>query len=151
MGLLQRDAGVDLVVLARDRERARTGRAASGAASPAQSGKEVGQIDVVEGELPAAVFLLPVGRRAEVLPRLVGAAQAVVGGALLGVFQGLVGFPDFLEFLLGIGLLGDVGVILAGELAVRLLDVVGARRAPDAERAVIVLVFNTPGKDSGWR
>ena len=38
------------------------------------------------------------------------AAQLVVGGALLGVFQDFIGLLNLLEALLGIGFLADVGV-----------------------------------------
>ena len=84
---------------------------------------------------------LPARRRAEVLPRAV-LPEAVVGGPLLLVAQGGVGFAYFLELLLGVGFLGDVGVILACELAVGLLDFILAGAARHAEGLVVVLVFH---------
>ena len=90
-------------------------------------------------ELEAGV---PVRRRLELLAGLPVAAHLVVGGALLRVLQDLVGLVDLLEARLGVGHLADVGVVLAGELAVGLLDVVLRRAARDAERLVVVLVLH---------
>src|SRR5260370_37033864 len=70
------------------------------------------------------------------------AAQPIVGGALLRILEGFVGFADFLEFLLGAGLLGNVRMVLPRELPVRLLDFLGAGLAVDAHHAVVVLVFH---------
>src|SRR5712671_6466427 len=64
------------------------------------------------------------------------------GGAFLRILERLVGFADFLEFFLGAGLLGNVRMILPRELAVRLLDVLGARLAVDAHHRVVVFVFH---------
>ena len=52
-----------------------------------------------------------------------GVAEAVVGGALLVVLEDVVGFAQFLEFLLRrrVAVIA-VGVILHGELAVHLLE-----------------------------
>ena len=64
-------------------------------------------------------------------------AVAIVGGALLRIAQDVVRLRDLLELLLGLlGAPVAVGVPLHGELAVGLLDVVVARIARDAERAV---------------
>ena len=65
---------------------------------------------------------VPVGRRAEVLARLVAAAQGVIGGALLGVGKDRVGLVDLLHPRLGAGLLRQVRVMLARQLAIGLLD-----------------------------
>ena len=70
------------------------------------------------------------------------AAEAVVSGALFLVAQGLVSLGHVLKFLLGVLLLGDVRVVLARELAVRLLDLLVARTAFDAEYLVVVLVLH---------
>ena len=45
-------------------------------------------------------------------------AEAVIGGALLRVLQHVIGFVDFLEFVLGRLVAGiGIGMILLGELA----------------------------------
>src|SRR5581483_961307 len=97
-----------------------------------------------------AEALVPVRRRAEVLARAV-AAEAVVGRALLLVLERLVGFRDLLEALLCVGLLRDVGVVLARELAVGLLDLLVARAALHAQRLVVVLVLHPPEGGGGGR
>src|SRR5204862_7176507 len=105
----------------------------------------LGKIDAAEVFFlgAAAEALVPVVRRAEVLPRAM-AAEAVVGRALVLVLQRLVGLGDLLEALLGVRLLGDVRVVLARELAVGLLDLVVRGPARDAERLVVVLVLHPP-------
>ena len=113
----------------------------------AQTGEEIGKIDVFETAFARTELLLPARRRTEILPRLV-AAELVVGGALLRVLQRFVRFGDFLEFLLGVLFLRDVGVVFPRELAIRLLDLVGARFLVDAEGGVIVLVFHRRGSFS---
>jgi ABC-type branched-subunit amino acid transport system ATPase component len=68
-----------------------------------------------------------------------GVAEAVVGGALLLVLEDVVGFADFLELRFRLGVAGvAVRVVLHGELAVRLLEVVGAGVAGGAQCAVVV-------------
>jgi len=69
----------------------------------------------------------------------VAGAELVVGRALLRVLQHLVRLADLLELGLGVRLLADVRVVLARELAVRLLDLVGARVASNPEHPVVVL------------
>src|SRR6266542_147147 len=65
---------------------------------------------------------------------------AVVGGALLGILQDVVGVVDVLEPLLGVLVIPiAVRMMLHGELSERLLEVVGARRPVDSEQLVIVL------------
>jgi hypothetical protein len=50
-------------------------------------------------------------------------AEAVVGGALLRILQGVVGFVDLFEFVLGIGIAGiAVRMELHGELAIGALE-----------------------------
>ena len=62
---------------------------------------------------------------------------------LLGVAEHLVGLVDFLEFLLCALVVGvHVGVVLAGQLAVGLLDLLGRGRFFEAQRLVIVFVVH---------
>ncbi len=70
------------------------------------------------------------------------AAQLSVGGALVRILKRFVGLPDFLDFFFGIGFLGNVRVILVRELAVCLLDLLGAGVSRNAQNVVIVLVFH---------
>src|SRR5258706_1716699 len=112
------------------------------AAAAGKMREQIPQVEVLEGELPAAELFFPVRRRAEVLPGSIAAAQTVVGGAFLRILERLVGFADFLEFLLGPGLLGNVRMVLSRELPVRLLDLLGARLALDAHHRVVVFVFH---------
>ena len=66
-----------------------------------------------------------------------GVAETVIGGALLGILQGLVGLVDLLEFLLGVRIAGIlVGVILHGELAEGTFQFLLVRTALDPERVV---------------
>jgi hypothetical protein len=116
------------------------GAAAEPLAAP-ESGKQVGQVDIVERRLAAREVLLPVGWRPEFLSLRV-AAQLVVGRALLGILQRFVGFGHRLELLLGILFLRYVGMELARELAIGLLDGIRARVPGDTEYCVIVLVFH---------
>ncbi len=67
-------------------------------------------------------------------------AKAIIGGALLIVFEDVVSFGEVLELLLGTLVAGiAVGVILHRELAISPLELVGARRFGDAEDLVKVL------------
>ena len=67
-------------------------------------------------------------------------AEAVVGGALLVVLQDVVGLVDFLELRLGLLVAGiAIRMVLHRELAVGLLQVVGARVPRHAQRGVIIL------------
>ena len=66
--------------------------------------------------------------------------RAVVVLALVGVAEDVVRLRDLLEALLGLRVARVlVGVVLARELAVRLLDLVRRRLAVDAEHLVVVL------------
>ena len=51
-------------------------------------------------------------------------------------------FADLFEARFGVLFLADVGVVLAGELSVRALDVVGRRISADAHDLVVILVFH---------
>src|SRR2546426_10139213 len=142
-GFLQADVDVDRVVLAAEGHVARAAKAAAAAGECAERLEQVRQVDAAEVLAGvAAEALVPVGRRAEILPGPVR-AEAVEGGALLLVPERLVRLGHFLELLLGVRLLRDVGVVLARELAVGLLDVLVARAALDAQDLVIVLVFHS--------
>ncbi len=67
-------------------------------------------------------------------------AKAIIGGALLIVFEDVVSFGEVLELLLGTLVAGiAVGVMLHRELAISPLELVGARRFGDAEDLVKVL------------
>src|SRR5581483_8580651 len=70
----------------------------------------------------------PIRRRPELLPGLPVAAELIVRGTLLRVFQYFVGLLHFLELLLGVFLLADIRMIFTGETAVGLLDVLGGGR-----------------------
>jgi len=66
-----------------------------------------------------------------------GVAVLVIGGAFLAIRQNLVGFLGFLELFLGARVVRiAVGVVLHGQLAVGLLDLVFAGVAVDAENFV---------------
>src|SRR5712691_1429715 len=142
-GFLQAEVDIDRVVLAAERHVPRAAKAAAAAGECAERLEQVGQVDAAEILAGvAAEALVPVGRRAEILPGPVR-AEAVEGGALFLVLERFVGLGYFLELLLGVRLLRDVGVVLARELAVSLLDVLVARAALDAQDLVIVLVFHS--------
>ena len=70
---------------------------------------------------------------------------------LLGVGEDLVGGRDLLELLLRLGVRVDVGVVLPGQAAVRLLDGVGVGLPVDAEDLVRVhsLTLGRGGTGSG--
>ena len=86
--------------------------------------------------------LVPIGRRAEILPLLPVGAELVVGGALFRILQNLVGLTQFLEFRLGARLLVDIGVKRARQLAIGALDVVLRGVALNAEDLVVVPIFH---------
>src|SRR5690242_10880012 len=89
------------------------------------------------------MLLRPVRRRTELVAAAIAArAQVVIGRALLLVAQHLVGFVDGLELVLGTGLLADVRVVLARELAIRGLDLGLVRIGLDAQGFVVVLEFH---------
>src|SRR5690606_159170 len=84
-------------------------------------------------------------------------AKLVVRGALLRVAQGLVGFADRLEPVLGVGLLAHIRVVLARQPAVGRADLRLACARLDPEDRVIVLELhgNTllagPAVIRGWK
>jgi len=140
-GLIDADRDRDLIVVAGHRH-ARPAPART-AADPtaAQMCEQIGQIDIIGREGRPAVLLLPARRRLEFLPGGV-APELVVGGALLGILERLIRLGDFLEFLLGTGLLGDIGMVFARQPAISLLDIVVAGTAFQTEAGVVVLVFH---------
>jgi hypothetical protein len=66
-------------------------------------------------------------------------AEGVVAATQLGIRQHVVGLGDVLEPLLGLGVLVDVGVVLARQPAVGPLDVGRVGIAGDSEDLVEVL------------
>ena len=144
VGFLERDVRADLVVFPGNGNLA---AAPSGAVHAAHhAGEEIPQVDVFERERSAAELLLPPRGRFELLSGTM-AAQLIVGGTLLRVPQGFIGFAELLELLLGVALLGNVRMIFSRELPVRVLDLLGARLAVDAHHGVVVFVFHPwPGK-----
>jgi hypothetical protein len=112
-----------------------------------QLGEEVAEIGAVRagetgpGKLEADV---PVGRRAELLVRLIAFAEPIVGGAPLRIGEHGVGLVDLLHAALGIRLLRHVRMVSARQLAVVLSDLVGVRRARHAENPVVILEFHLP-------
>ena len=70
-------------------------------------------------------------------------AQLIVLPPFLRVAEDFVGLVDFFELLLGSGFVpGDVGVVLAGQLAERFLDLRVARVPGHAKNIVVILEFN---------
>src|SRR4029078_4125360 len=103
-------------------------RAAEQPAEDVAQVAEVGEIEAVEVDAAGTG------------PAPVGGAEAVVLLPLLRVGEYVVGALDLLEALLRRGVARvRVRVVLARELAVRLLDLVLARALRDAERPVQVL------------
>src|SRR6185436_9192837 len=103
---------------------------------PAEQIAEVAE--VVDGEVAAAaaaeVDVTGIEARAATTVRR---AEPVVLLALLRIGERVVGILDFLELLLGNGVAGIlVGVVLRGELAVGLLDLLRRRALLDPERVV---------------
>src|SRR2546426_2525122 len=82
-------------------------------------------------------------------------ADRVVALALLGIAEDLVGLVDLLELLFRVRFLVYVRVVLACELSVGLLDVVGRGVLRNAKRLVVVLVLDRhpfrPRKLVRWR
>jgi hypothetical protein len=78
-------------------------------------------------------------RGTEILAWARTTAELVVGRALLRIPQHLVRFAQLLEACLGVLLLADVGVVLARELAVGLLDLLGRGIARHSHDRVVVL------------
>src|SRR6185312_12662281 len=134
VGLLQRDLEIEAQVLA-----AHVG--ASAGPRPAAAAIEHLLEDVAEHRAEVEALGIEAARPAGAVAALEGGgAVAVVGRALVGILQDVVGVIEFLELLLGV-LIAIVAIrmMLHGELAKGLLDVVGARRPTDAQHLVVVL------------
>ena len=69
-------------------------------------------------------------------------AQMIIGRALLGIAQYLVRLLDLLEFVLGVLFLADVRVILARQLAIGALHLIGIGAAGQPENFVIILILH---------
>ena len=116
------------------------------AAAPAALRAEDLAEDVAEGVGEAAEALRPAAEAARPRPGTearrrvdAGVPELVVGGALLGVGEDLVGLLRLLEFLLGTLVVRvAVRVVLHRELAVGLLDVLFGRVPVDAQNRVVV-------------
>src|SRR5690606_9817576 len=124
--------------------KAAASRAAAEAAEPAEQRLE--EIAVHPGARLGLEIEMPVRRRTELLALFPAAAELVVRGALLRIAKHLVSLVHFLEALLGVRLLADVRVVLAGEAPVRPLDVVRRRIASDAHDRVVILEFHSSSR-----
>src|SRR5581483_10405822 len=81
------------------------------------------------------------GRRAKLL--LPVGAKRVIFPAFIGVREYFVGFVDLLKLLFRLLIAGiDIRVILARQLAERLLDVVHARAFRDTQHLIIILIIH---------
>ena len=100
---------------------------------------------------PISVRLSP-SAAGELLAMLPVRAELIVHAALLVVLEDFVGFVDLLELVFS-GLVAgvQVGVILAGELFVRLRYLIFARRTLNAQQLVIILVFYSHFLSPEWR
>src|SRR4051794_7519481 len=151
----ERDLRLDLEVAAGlgPRPAPATPAATAAATRPAAlAAEQVGQ-DVAEAarvEAAEAAALTAAGR---------AEAAAVVGLALVGIAQQVVGLLDLLEALLGLLVVRvAVGVVLTDQLAVGLLDLVGRRRALDSEHLVGITLLGhgtpmrlrRPSRAEGW-
>ena len=111
-------------------------------AGPAeQAREEIAEAIEVRKALSCALaeLISPVGRRSELLAGTIMPAQLIVGGTLLGIFQDLIGLLDILEFRLGVPLLADIRMELAGQFAVGALDRLGVRAPAHPQRVVVIL------------
>ena len=68
--------------------------------------------------------------------------KAVIGTAIIRIFQHLVGFVDLFEFLLSIGILIDIRMIASGKLTISFLDLGGISVARYTQYLIIILVFH---------
>lgn len=68
--------------------------------------------------------------------------KIVIGGPFFRVFQRGVGLGYFLEFSLGIGLLGYIGMIFVSQVAIGLLNLRLGRIALYTKGFVIINVFH---------
>ena len=150
VGGLQVEQDLGMMIVAPGPESAARAEAAAPRAAHAakEFGKEIAEVRGLGGGKSTAAELepgVPVRWRPEFLSLPVVAAQLVVGGALLGIGEHRIGLVDLPHSLLGIRLLGDVRMVLARQLAKRLLDLVGAGIPGDAQNLIVVLEFHRCG------
>ena len=125
-GLLQRDLHVEAQVRAALAARAALARAAHAENAFEDVGE--GRAEIVAEAVRAAAHALLEG----------GMAEAVIGGALVAVFQDVIGLVDFLELGFAILVAGiAVGMKLHRELAIRDLHVGFGRSSLDAQHFVV--------------
>ncbi len=96
---------------------------------------EVGPLELPLVERKGAT---PAGLTAPAFPANIG-AQLVVFRPFPGILEDVIGFPDFLKFLLGIRLVADVRVVLSGQLLIGAPDLLCAGVRFHAHYVVIVL------------
>ena len=111
----------------------------------------------VRGAVAGRVFRLPElvypdDRTARGARTGAGAVEPVVAAAPVGVGEGVVGFGDLPEPVSGVGAVVHVRVVLLGQRAVGLLDLLRGGVGMDAEQRVVVLVpgFHGTAPLSGW-
>src|SRR6185369_7371619 len=124
---------------------ARPTRAAAGAAHVTEDrAKEIREVATLRAVFDAesAATGTGAGALSGLCVSLPVRAKSVVALALLGIRQDLVCFGDFLETLAVLAL-GDVGVMLARQLAVGGLDGLGVGLPVDAENLVVVLELDS--------
>ena len=133
IGLIERDLEIEAQVLA--------AHVGAPAARPATGAAEHLVEDVAEYRAEIEALAVEAARAVGAGATFEsGRSVAIVGGALLGILQDVVGVIEFLELLFGVLVAGiAVGVVLHGELAERLFEVVGACRTTDAQQLVVVL------------
>ena len=145
VGIFQIDHDLGVTVFA-PRVKIGARPAATGKAMSVQRFEEVaeirclGALRTIAGKLEAGV---PVRRRAEILPRFPVAAQLVVGGTLFEILEYRIGLAQFLETDLGGKVLADIGMIFAGQLAIRAADLVLGGIACHPHDLVVVLEFHS--------
>jgi hypothetical protein len=112
----------------------RHGRAGAAASRPRQRIQQVPEVHGAEAFAVVGKLLAPLGWWREFLAGG-PAPELVLGGPLFGILQGCIRFADLLELRLGAGGLGHVGMTLARERPIRLLDRFGSafRATPGTE------------------
>src|SRR5579883_903972 len=135
VGLLERDLEVEAQVLA-----ARVGAPARAARPAAATEHLVEYVAEYRSEVEALRAAEATGPARAHAALESGRAVAVIGRALVRILQDVVGVVDVLEFLLGV-LVPRIAirVVLHGELAECLFDVVCGSSTTDAQQLVIVL------------
>src|SRR5690606_20771571 len=117
--------------------------------SASSSADAVFEINLVRVAAPAArsASARPGARSGTSAHRLVGAAVAVEQFPLFGIVEHVEGVLDLLKLFFRLRIVWmKVGVVLARELAVRLLDFLCRGAAGDAKRCVIVFSHESKGE-----